>query len=92
MCILRVLACSEETNSGVSQEALLNKIQNSFTKDEYYDAVLWLENVGLITKKNTESGSSSKNRSNHKYLIQMPLLSHWLRDSMTGNQIAKWKV
>jgi len=92
MCILRVLACSEETNSGVSQEALLNKIQNSFTKDEYYDAVLWLENVGLITKKNTESGSSSKNRSNHKYLIQMPLLSRWLRDSMTGNQIAKWKV
>jgi hypothetical protein len=92
MCILRILACSEETNVGVSRRALMSKIQQNFTKDEYSDAILWLENVGLISRKGLDSSSSSKSKSDQKYLIQMPLLSRWLRDSMTGNQIAEWKV
>jgi len=92
MSILRILACNEEINLGISQETLLSKVRQNFTKDECFDAILWLEAVGLVAKSYTGNSLDSKRRPDYKYQIQMPLLTRWLRDSMTDNQIAQWKI
>ena len=82
--VLNLIACNEELSSSISEQLIFQRLSDSFTEIECLDALLWLEKAGLVCKK--EAGGSSS------YLMQVPLLSLWIRMHMKENEIRYWKI
>ena len=84
MAILRLLACNEELEEGVGEEALLDRLSDEFTESECESALLWLASVGLIVREELEEGDS--------YRLHIRLLSRWLRRNMRKEEILQWQI
>lgn len=84
MNIFRILVCNEELELGVKQQVILKQLSGNFTESECVDALLWLENVGLVSREETIDGDYHK--------IRMFLMSRWCRMQMREEEINKWKI
>jgi hypothetical protein len=84
MAVLRLLSCNEESSEGVMEETLLNRLSNNFSESECTDALLWLEAVGLVVRKELEDDDS--------YHIQVLLMSRWLRMQMKPEDMSQWQI
>ena len=82
MSILRVLSCNQ--TPGVTHEALLAKLINGFTESECLDALLWLEAVELVVRRELEVGDD--------YQMKVPLLSRWLKMQMKVEEVRQWQI
>ena len=84
MSILRVLSCNQINSQGVTHEALLAKLINGFTESECLDALLWLEAVGLLVRRELEVGDD--------YQMNVLLLSRWLKMQMKAEEVRQWQI
>ena len=80
MTILRLLACNEK----LTEEMLLQQLNDNFTESESESAILWLENVGLIKQE--------KLVEEDYYQPQIQLLSRWLQREMKPEEIDQWQI
>lgn len=84
MNIFRVLACNEELELGVKRQAILKQLSFNFTQSQCLDGLIWLEDVGLVSRNETVDFDYYKTR--------MFLLSYWCRMQMREEEINKWKI
>ncbi len=80
--ILRFLACNEEKHTRITMNNIISSKQIKFTETQKEEALLYLEKIGLTKRERTGD--------NCYFLIQLPLLSQWLRMGMTDDKIAQW--
>jgi len=80
IAILRLLACNETVAEGV----LLARLGREFTESECIDALLWLEAVGLVSRRESDEGDL--------YQIEVPLMSRWLQMQMKHSEKSEWQI
>lgn len=83
MDVLRIFSCREDTKNSLSEKKIIMRLGKDYTESECIDALLWLENVGLI--KHEESKENS-------YQIIVPLMAKWLRMQMKGEELQQWQT
>lgn len=84
IALLQVVSCNEHFRDGITEQALLNKLRDNFTKSQCLDACLWLTNVGLLYHEEVEDQDF--------YHIRIPLLSRWIQMQMTEEEIEQCKI
>lgn len=70
--------------NGLTEQILLEELNNDFTTSESLDALIWLEAVGFIAREELDD--------DNYYRIRVPLLSQWLRMQMRNEEINQWKI
>lgn len=75
IAILKILAGTETPGSWVIERDLNERLCTEHPEGDILDAVLWLEDVGLIDRKESEESE--------RYRMRMALLARWLRMQTT---------
>ncbi|MEQ8537937.1 MAG: HEAT repeat domain-containing protein [Coleofasciculus sp. D1-CHI-01] len=84
IALLKLLACNQQTQPQITEDALFARLNPEFTESQCLDALLWLEAVGLIHR----DAIADKDY----YQLQVPLLSRWLRMQMKPEQMQQWQL
>jgi Tfp pilus assembly protein PilF len=83
MFVLKVLAANDKVE-WVPESTFRDRAEVDFTESKLLDALLWLEAVGLVARKEKDSGDS--------YQIKLPLLSSWLLLDMEQEERRRWQI
>jgi len=83
MFVLKALAANDKAVS-VPESTLQNWPGIDFTESQLLDALLWLEAVGLISRKETDNGSG--------FQINLPFLARWLQMEMREEEVGQWQI
>ena len=75
MQLLKILALKQDKEHWIPEQNLLSILEPEFTENECLDALLWLEDVGLIVRNESTDGNF--------YQLHLVLLSNWLHMQVT---------
>ncbi len=82
MAILNVLACTEKPSDWVTEEALIARLLPQHREANILEAILWLEQVGLVDHQETETDES--------YRMRAGLLTRWRQMQITAIERQQW--
>ncbi len=84
MAILKLLACNQDLDDGMTKQAILARLKDDFTESECMDALLWLEAMGLVRREEAMDEDY--------FYLQVRLLSRWLQMEMKPEEIHTWQL
>ncbi len=84
LAILKALAYTDEPGQWVTEQALDGRLHDEHREGDILDALLWLEDVGLVDRTSLEE--------NESYQIRMALLARWLRMQMTDGEVRQRSI
>jgi hypothetical protein len=85
MAILQILACNGVSNRWITADTLRSQLRSEYgyLENQWLDALLWLESVGLVTREMAIN--------DERYQLRVSLLTHWLRMQTQAEETRQWQ-
>jgi hypothetical protein len=81
---LKLLACAGTDGGWVAEEEAHKLLRADHSENDWLEAVLWLEAVGLIEREEGRAGARLR--------VRVPLMSRWLRMNMSVEEERRWRA